>query len=58
MVLSDLVEKWFWEMLRMERIVHLPCAGITLFRFYGYDLSLAVSPAISTPRNLGGKNRE
>jgi len=33
----------FGEMLRKRRGVtyvdHLPCAGITLFRFYGYYLS-------------------
>jgi len=23
---------------------HLPCAGITLFRFYGYNLSLVLRP--------------
>jgi hypothetical protein len=29
-----------------EKISHLPCAGIILFRFYGYHLSLA-RPAIA-----------
>ncbi len=31
----------------IESASHLPCAGITLIRFYGYDLSLALS---ETPR--------
>jgi len=28
---------------------HLPCAGIILFRFYGYYLSLTASWRFSTP---------
>jgi hypothetical protein len=31
---------------------HLPCAGIILFRFYGYHLSLSIPPSagqVSTP---------
>ena len=26
----------------MKDVYHLPCAGITLIRFYGFDLSLAI----------------
>jgi len=35
-----------------EKISHLPCAGIILFRFYGYHLSL--SPFL--PEQYGGQH--
>jgi hypothetical protein len=31
----------------MKDVYHLPCAGITLIRFYGFDLSHAIG---ATPR--------
>jgi hypothetical protein len=34
----------------MQKTGNLPCAGITLIRFYGYDLSL------SAPRDLKHKS--
>jgi hypothetical protein len=38
-----------------EKTSHLPCAGIILFRFYGYYLSLVFLPEagkVSTPGTL------
>jgi hypothetical protein len=37
-----------------EKNSHLPCAGIILFRFYGYHLSLSDPPEAggSAPREL------
>ncbi len=56
--------------IKRKEPVHLPCAGITLFRFYGYYLShpgrfnvVLTLPGISTPRTLfppamaGGKHK-
>ena len=34
----------------MKDVYHLPCAGITLIRFYGFDLSLP-SSTVNTPGN-------
>jgi hypothetical protein len=38
-----------------EKNSHLPCAGIILFRFYGYHLSFSIRPTgirFSTPGTL------